>query len=234
MTTSTNNSPSFVTTPAGARIPKIGSLAYHPSIGFCSVAGRVGDRVRLLVTDFSEALPVTLSAPVVKEDSNLPAITAEQAELAEEFGITSMMSRKPRTTETIDRSEWMRRVADASEDAALAEMSLLDARLADETDGLYGASALVKQLQESAISRTRGANEMIVALDGAEDVGWEFDEYVTETPKRSIKKAKAPAPRPYQKPASNVGTLEDDARPDWLVAELNETFGDMWTPSNPA
>lgn len=230
MTTSTNNSPSFVTTPAGARIPKIGSLAYHPSIGFCSVAGRVGDRVRLLVTDFSEALPVTLSAPVVKEDSNLPAITAEQAELAEEFGITSMMSRKPRTTETIDRSEWMRRVADASEDAALAEMSLLDARLADETDGLYGASALVKQLQESAISRTRGANEMIVALDGAEDVGWEFDEYLVYTPSRKRTRGQAPAPRPQPAPASKVGTTEDPDRPDWIVAEMNECFGDAWTP----
>ena len=229
MTTSTNNSPSFVTTPAGARIPKIGSLAYHPSIGFCSVAGRVGDRVRLLVTDFSEALPVTLSAPVVKEDSNLPAITAEQAEIAEEFGITSMMSRKPRTTETIDRSEWMRRMAEVSEAVALAEMSTLDTRMTDDRDGLYGAAALVKQLQESAISRTRGANEMVVALDGAEGVGWEFDEYLTYTSTKRTR-GKAPAPRPQPAPASKVGTTEDPDRPDWIVVEMNECFGNAWTP----
>ena len=52
---------------------------------------------------------------------------------------------------------------------------------------------------------------------------------MTYTPKRSIKKAKAPAPRPFKAPVSKVGDLEDDARPDWLVAELNETFGDYWT-----
>ena len=102
-------------------------------------------------------------------------------------------------------------------------------RAQEETDALYGASALVRQLQESVISRTRGANEMIVAIDGAEAIGWEFDEFATYTPKRTIKKAKAPAPRPYKAPASKVGDLEDDARPDWLVAELNETFGDYWT-----
>ena len=72
---------------------------------------------------------------------------------------------------------------------------------------------------------------MLINIDVAETSGWEFDEYLVDAPKRSIKKAKAPAPRPYKAPASNVGTLEDDERPDWLVAELNETFSDYWTPS---
>ena len=198
MTNPNTNSPAFVLTPAGSRIPKIGTLAYHPSIGFCDVIGRIGERVRIRVTDFSEATPVSLRKGA------------------------------------IDRKAWMARLATASDNSALIECAVYDARAQDDTDALYGASPLVRQLQESVISRTRGANEMIVAIDGAEAIGWEFDEYLVDAPKRTIKKAKAPAPRPYQAPASKVGTLEDDERPDWLVAELNETFGDMWTPSNPA
>ena len=198
MPNSTNNSPSFVTTPAGSRIPKIGTLAYHPNIGFAEVVGRVGDRVRIRVTDFSEATDVVLSSG------------------------------------TISRRAWMTRLAEASENNALAMIDHLDARSADPLDALYEARPLVKQMQESIISRTRGAREMLVNLDATGSLDWEFDEYMTYAPKRTIKKAKAPAPRPYQAPASKVGTLEDDERPDWLVAELNETFGDMWTPSNPA
>jgi len=195
MTTSTNNSPSFVTTPAGSRIPKIGTIACHPSIGFAEVTGRVGERVRIRVTDFSEASDVVLASG------------------------------------TISRQAFMKRLADVSETVALAEIEGYEARMLDETDGLYGAAPLVKQLSESAIARTRGANEMIVGIDGAEDVGWEFDTYCVHTPNRKRTRAKAPAPRPQPKPVSNVGTLEDDSRPDWLVAELNETFGNDWTPS---
>jgi len=198
MPNSTNNSPSFVTTPRGSRIPAIGTLAYHPSIGFCDVVGRVGERVRVRVTDFSEATDVVLSSG------------------------------------TISREAWMSRVAEASENTALAMIDGLDARSADPLDALYEARPLVKQMQESIISRTRGVNEMLVAIDGAEDVGWEFDTYLTERPKSERKRGKAPAPRPYQKPASRVGTLEDPTKPDWLVAEMNEAFGDMWIPSNPA
>ena len=198
MTNQNTNSPAYVTTPAGSRIPKTGTLAYHPNIGFAEVVGRVGDRVRIRVTDFSEATDAALASG------------------------------------TMDRSVWMARLAEASENNALAMMDALDARSADPLDALYEARPLVKQMQESIISRTRGANEMIVNLDATGSLDWEFDEYLVDAPKRTIKKAKAPAPRPYQAPVSNVGTVEDDARPEWLVAELNETFGDYWTPSNPA
>jgi len=201
MTTQNTNSPSFVTTPAGSRIPKIGTIACHPSIGFAEVTGRVGERVRIRVTDFSEATDVVL--------------TPNNGE----------------TIEILSRQEWMARVAETSENSALLEIDGLDARQLDESDGLFGAAALVKQFQESIISRTRGANEMIVAIDGAEDVGWEFDEYLVHTPSRKKVRAKAPAPRPQPKPVSKVGTLEDESRPDWLVAELNETFGNDWTPT---
>ena len=195
MTNQNTNSPAFVTTPAGSRIPKTGTLAYHPNIGFAEVVGRVGDRVRIRVTDFSEATPVSLRKGAIA------------------------------------RKAWMARVAAASENTALAMMDVLDARCADPLDALYEDRPLVKQMQESIISRTRGANEMIVNLDTGASLDWEFDEYMTYTPKRTIKKAKAPAPRPYQAPASKVGTLEDPSKPDWLVAEMNECFGDAWQPS---
>ena len=195
MTIETTNSLPFVTTPAGSRIPKTGTLAYHPSVGFCDVTGRIGERVRIRVTDFSGASDVVLASG------------------------------------TISRQAFMQRLADVSETVALAEIASYEARMTDETDGLYGAAPLVKQLSESAINRTRGANEMIVAIDGAEDVGWEFDEYMVCTPKAKTRKAKAPAPRPQPKPVSKVGTLEDPTKPDWLVAEMNECFGDAWTPS---
>ena len=198
MTNPNTNSPSFVTTPVGSRIPKIGSLAYHPSIGFCDVVGRIGERVRIRVSDFSEASPVALASG------------------------------------TISRQAFMQRLAVNSENSALAEIEHLEARMADETDGLFGAAPLVKQFSESAISRTRGACEMIVALDGAEDVGWEFDEYLVERPNSERKRGKAPAPRLPKKAPSKVGTLEDPTKPDWLVAEMNECFGDTWMPSERA
>ena len=202
MTTQNTNSPIFVTTPAGSRIPKIGSLAYHASIGFCDVIGRVGERVRIRVTDFSEATDVVLAAGTKQE-------------------------------RTISRSDYLALLAQTSDNTALAECALYDARAKDDTDALYGASALVRQLQESVLSRCRAGNEMLVAIDGAEAIGWEFDEYLTERPASERKRGKAPAPRPFKKPASNVGTLEDPTKPDWLVAEMNECFGDMWTPANP-
>ena len=200
MTTQTNTPLTFVKTPAGSRIPKTGTLAYHPNIGFAEVIGRVGDRVRIRVTDFSEATDVTLRAGTPEET-------------------------------TISRQAWLSRVSEASDNAIMTECAVYDARAQVDTDALYGASPLVRQLQESVMSRARGANEMLVNLDAAASLDWEFDEYITVSPKRSIKKAKAPAPRPYRAPASKVGDLEDDARPDWLVAELNETFGNDWTPT---
>ena len=201
-TTENTNSLPFVTTPRGARIPKIGTLAYHPSIGFCDVIGRVGERVRIRVTDFSEATDVVLAVGTPEE-------------------------------RTISRSDYLALLAQTSDNSALSECEHLDARGQDDTDALYGASPLIRQLQESVMSRCRAANEMLVALDGAEAIGWEFDEYLTEQPKSKAKRGKAPAPRPLKKPVSRVGTLEDPTKPDWLVAEMNECFGDMWTPANP-
>jgi len=201
-TTENTNSLPFVKTPRGSRIPKIGTLAYHPSIGFCDVVGRVGERVRIRVTDFSEAVAVVLASGTSEE-------------------------------RTLSRKDYLTLLSDASDNSALIEIAGLEARMLDETDGLYGAAVLVKQLSESIISRTRGANEMLVAIDGAERVGWEFDEYLVNRPSTKRTRAKAPAPRPFKKPVSKVGTIEDPTKPDWLVAEMNECFGDMWTPANP-
>ncbi len=201
MSNSTSLSPVPVLTARGSRMPKMGTLAYHPSIGFAEVVGRVGERVRIAVTDFSDATDV-IFAPDVNG-----------------------------TIKSCTRQVWLKRVADASDNSALIECAVYDARAKDETDALYGASALVRQLQESVMSRCRRANELLVSIDGAEAIGWEFDEYATYIPKRKITKGKAPAPRPQPKPVSRVGTLEDPSRPDWLVAEMNECYGDMWTPN---
>ena len=111
------------------------------------------------------------------------------------------------------------------------EIAGLEARLADPEDAFHGAKALVNGMIEGLIARCTEANEVIVNIDTAEAFGWEFDEYATYTPKKTITKGKAPKPRAPKPAVSNVGTLEDDARPDWLVAELNETYGNDWTPT---
>ena len=112
------------------------------------------------------------------------------------------------------------------------EISGLEARLADSEDAFHGAKALVNGMIEGLIARCTEPNEVIVSIDNAEAMGWEFDEFAMELPKKSRTKAKAPAPRPFKAPASKVGTLEDPCRPDWLVAELNETYGDSWSPNS--
>ena len=200
-TTKTPLVPVPVLTPAGSRIPKVGTICCHPSLGFAEVIGRSGSRLRIRCGELdSMALPVTLNKG--KENERV-----------------------------ISRQAWLKRVADASDASALIECAVYDARAKDDTDALYGASALVRQLQESVMSRCRRANELLISIDGAEAIGWEFDEFATYIPKRNITKGKAPAPRPQPKPVSKVGTLEDPSRPDWLVAEMNECFGNTWTPN---
>jgi hypothetical protein len=175
MTNSTYTNTRFLTTQAGARIPKIGTIAYHETVGFGEVIGRSGGRLRI---------KIETARPDVAEVSN------NSAEL---------------------------------------EISHLEHRLGNPDDPFYQARGLVNGMIDSIISRTVGVNEMLVNLDGAEHSGWEFDDYYTVTEKFEPIRAKAPAPRPRKQEASRAGTLQDDARPDWLVAELNETFGDYWT-----
>ena len=165
----------FVTTPAGSRIPKLGTIAYHDTVGFGEVIGRSGGRLRI---------KIETARPDVSEVSN------NSAEL---------------------------------------EIAHLEHRLGNPDDPFYQARGLVNGMIDSIIARTVGANEMLVSLDVAEASGWEFDEYCTTTPRPALRRAEAPAPRPRKQEPTRVGSLEDDARPDWLVAELNETFGDYWT-----
>ena len=174
----------FVLSASGSRFPKMNTIAFHPSIGFGEVVGRVGERVR---------------------------ISFDGAEL------------------TPERKAMMARVADVSANSAEIEIAGLEARKADMTDAFYEAGAIVNQLTESIIARVRDASEMLVGIDGAEASGWEFDEYATVSIKTKAARAKAPAPRLPTRPAV-TDALEDDGRPDWLVAELNETFGDNWQP----
>ena len=122
-------------------------------------------------------------------------------------------------------------VSAARTSGAEIEIAGLEARMADKEDAFNGAKSLVNGMIESLIARCTEDNEVLVNIDTAEAFGWEFDEYATEAPKKSKVKAKAPAPRPQPVAPATVGTLEDAGRPDWLVAELNETFGNDWTPS---
>lgn len=182
MTNSTYTNTRFLTTQAGARIPKIGTIAYHDTVGFCEVIGRSGGRLRIKVTD-------------------------------------------SRGLGAYRRAEF----SEVSNNSAELEIAHLEHRLGNPEDPFYQARGLVNGMIDSIISRTVGVNEMLVNLDGAERSGWEFDDYYTVTEKFEPIRAKAPAPRPRKQEASRAGTLQDDARPDWLVAELNETFGDYWT-----
>jgi len=130
-----------------------------------------------------------------------------------------------------DALERIAAVSAARTAGAEIEIAGLEARLADKQDAFHGAKALVNGMIEGLIARCTEPNEVIVNIDDAEAFGWEFDEFAMELPKSARKRGKAPAPRPQPKPVSKVGTLEDPTKPDWLVAEMNECFGDMWTPT---
>ena len=130
-----------------------------------------------------------------------------------------------------DALERIAAVSAARTAGAEIEIAGLEARLADKEDAFHGAKALVNGMIESLIARCTEDNEVIVNIDDAEAFGWEFDEFAMELPKKTKTRGKAPAPRPPKKAVSNVGTLEDPTKPDWLVAEMNECFGDTWTPS---
>jgi hypothetical protein len=134
-----------------------------------------------------------------------------------------------RNGDVISRAAWLSRVSDASLTSACIEIAGFEARLADREDALHGATAFVKETCARLEARVRDVNEMLVSIDAAERCGWEFDEFATFTPLRNIKKATAPKPVVVQ-PAV-VEELEDDTRPDWLVAEMNACFGDKWIPN---
>mgnify|MGYP003388728249 FL=1 len=120
-------------------------------------------------------------------------------------------------------------VSAARTSGAEIEIAGLEARMADKDDAFNGAKALVNGMIEGLIARCTEPNEVIVSIDNAEAMGWEFDEFAMELPKKSRTKGKAPAPRPFKAPVSKVGTIEDASKPDWLVAEMNECFGNTWT-----
>ena len=196
MTTTNSSLTVPVTTPAGARIPLVGTLCYHDSIGFATVVARSGSRVRIRIDDFSEASDVTL-----------------------------------RNGDVISREAWLARCSESSLNSAIIEVAGLEARRADPQDAFHGATTFVKEQCARIEARVRDANEMVVGIDGAEAIGWEFDEYATYTPKKNITKGKAPKPRAPKPVPSKVGTIEDPEMADWMVAEMNECFGEYWTPT---
>jgi len=98
-------------------------------------------------------------------------------------------------------------------------------------DAFIGATALVNGMIEGLIARCTEDNECIVNIDDAEAFGWEFDEFAMELPKSERKRGKAPKPVAPKPVPSNVGTVEDPEMADWMVAEMNECFGEYWTPT---
>jgi hypothetical protein len=147
-------------------------------------------------------------------------------------------------TDPVDgAAERLAAVSAARTASAEIEISGLEARrdgLCPETglgahhahqDAFIGATALVNGMIEGLIARCTEDNECIVNIDDAEAFGWEFDEYAMEQPLKNTKKAKAPKPRAPKPVPSKVGTIEDASKPDWLVAEMNECFGEYWTPA---
>ena len=197
-----------VLTARGNRIPKVGTLACHPLLGFCTVLSRTSGTLRISLDELDTAEPVTLrDGPVVT------------------------------------RKAWAARVAAASLAGAKLECAHLEARrdgVCPETGrgaplplqaAFLDAKVRVKTAKKSILSRVRKANELIVGIDSAEACGWEFDEYATYKPLKNIKKAKAPKPRAPKPEPSRVGTIEDPEMADWMVAEMNECFGEYWTPT---
>ena len=192
----------------GVRIPLVGTICCHPALGFATVVSRTQRTLRIQLDDIEGADDVTL-----------------------------------RNGDVITRAAWLSRVSDADLSRACVEIAGLEARLnADpvqvetgagralvDGDVFVGAKAFVKSLAASIEASVREADEMLVSIDHAERCGWEFDEFATFTPKRNIKKTKAPKPVVAQ--PVEVVALEDDTRPDWIVAEMNACFGDTWVPN---
>ena len=187
-----------VLTPAGSRIPVVGTLAFHEALGFCTVVSRTQRTLCITVDDIDGADDVVLNAGKKNES-------------------------------IISRAVWLERVSEASLNSACIEVAGLEARLADAEDAFHGATTFVKEQCATIEARIRDVNEMIVSIDAAEACGWEFDEYATYTPKKNFKKTKAPKPVVARAPV--VVELEDDTRPEWLVAELNACYGDNWVPN---
>ena len=187
-----------VLTPAGARIPVVGTLAFHEALGFCTVISRTQRTLRITIDDIDGADDVVLNSGSKNES-------------------------------IISRAAWLERVSEASLNSACIEVAGLEARLADAEDAFHGATTFVKEQCATIEARIRDVNEMIVSIDAAEACGWEFDEYAEYTPKKNFKKAKAPKPVVARAPV--VVELEDDTRPEWLVAELNACYGDNWVPN---
>ena len=120
-------------------------------------------------------------------------------------------------------------VSAARTSGAEIEIAGLEARMADKNDAFNGAKALVNGMIEGLIARCTEPNEVIVSIDNAEAMGWEFDEFAMELPKKATKRAVAPKPVIARK--AEVVELEDDTRPDWIVAEMNACYGDNWFPN---
>ena len=182
LSSTTSSSPALALSANGVRIPKRGTIACHPALGYGEVVSRSGSRLRIKI-DCADA----------------------------------------------DVFQTLRERSAARTAGAEIEIAGLEREAQDILSPLNGAKALLDGMIESIIGRTTSAGEVIVSIDNAEKLGWEFDEYAL-APVKKAKAKKVAAPKPVVAQPVEVVELEDSTRPDWLVAEMNACFGDTWTP----
>ena len=208
MTTTNPFAPVPVLTSRGVRIPLVGTICCHPSIGFATVVSRTQSILRIQLDEIEGADDVTLrNGDVITRAELLSRLSDADLQRAciEIAGLEARLNADPVQVETG------------------AGRALVDG------DVFVGAKTFVKELCASIESSVREADEMFISIDAAERCGWEFDEFATYIPTRKFKKATAPKPVVVQ--PAEVVELEDDTRPAWLVDELNACYGDNWVPN---
>ena len=204
-----------VLTHAGFRIPKIGTIACHPLLGFCTVISRTQSALRLTVDEVDDAADVELRDGTIVSRADWMSRVSDASLTGACIEIAGLEARR---------------------DATPIEVESDAGRVTLEGDAFQGATAFIKELSASIEARVRGADEMIVSIDAAERCGWEFDEYATFTPAKPTTRGKAELARKAAASkavvvAPPVEDEADDAMPSWMAEEMGECFNDdaVWT-----
>ena len=200
-----------VLTRAGNRIPKVGTIAFHDALGFCTVISRTQSAVRITIDDIDGTDDVELRDGTIVSRADWMSRVSDASLTGACIEIAGLEARR---------------------DATPIEVESDAGRVTIEGDAFQGATAFIKELSASIEARVRGADEMIVSIDAAERCGWEFDEYASIIPAKPTKLGKAQAARKAaaSKPVV-VAEPTDEAMPAWMADEMGECFGDdaVWS-----
>jgi len=216
MTTTQNTTSTSipVLTSRGVRIPKVGTIAVHDALGFCTVISRTHSTLRISVDDIDGADDVTLRNGSIVSRADWMQRVSDASLAGACIEIAGLEARR---------------------DASPIEIESGDGTAMHVGDPFVGATALVKQLIAGVEARVRDANEMVISIDQAEACGWEFDEFATFTVGKPTKIGKAQEARKAaaSKAAVVAPPVEDtdDAMPSWMADEMGECFADdaVWT-----